>query len=86
MQLNNILKKGISENHFHLYGSVPVFHISWISLMNRVLDSDIASKLREYDLAKRNSNIQYSAEYKEDSLMIQHFQAALIRLVLFERV
>lgn len=86
MQLNNILKKGISENHFHLYGSVPVFHISWISLMNRVLDSDIASKLREYDLAKRNSNIQYSAEYKEDSLMIQHFQAALIRLVLFERI
>lgn len=86
MQLNDILKKGISENHFHLYGSIPVFHISWISLMNRVLDSDVASKLRNYDQTKRNANIQYSAEYEENSLMIQHFQAALIRLVLFEKI
>lgn len=86
MQLNDILKKGISENHFHLYGSAPVFHIAWISLMNRVLDSDIAAKLKGYDQTKRNTNIQYSAEYEEDSLMIQHFQAALIRFVLFEKI
>lgn len=39
-QLNKILKRGISENHFHLYGSAPIFHISWLSLMNNICTND----------------------------------------------
>ena len=27
VQLRGILQEGISENHFHLYGSAPVFHL-----------------------------------------------------------
>ncbi len=34
-RLNALMSKGISENHFHLNGSVPVFFLSWICLMNQ---------------------------------------------------
>lgn len=33
-QIGELLKQGLSENHYHLYGSVPVFQLSWVSLMN----------------------------------------------------
>lgn len=36
-RLQNILKKGISENHFHLTGSTQVFSLSWMCLMNHPL-------------------------------------------------
>ena len=35
-QLDMVLARGYSENHFHLNGSAPIFHISWISLMNNI--------------------------------------------------
>ena len=36
MVLNYILSHGVAENHFHLKGSSPTFHLSWQSMMNRV--------------------------------------------------
>lgn len=33
-QLQNILGKGVSENHYHLNGSAQVFPITWVTLMN----------------------------------------------------
>lgn len=33
-RLKALFSKGISENHFHLNGSVPMFFLSWICLMN----------------------------------------------------
>lgn len=44
-----ILQKGISENHFHFWGSIPIFQMSWISLMNNVTSSKMLEYLREYD-------------------------------------
>lgn len=82
-QLNHILMRGISENHFHLYGSSPIFHLSWLSLMNNVLDSRLAENLKKYDFDRRSTNVHYGADYKEDSLALQYYQAALIRLFLF---
>ena len=82
-QLNRIMQRGISENHFHLYGSAPIFHISWVSLMNHVLNSRAAVNLKKYDLQRRNSNIRYNANYREHSLLHQYYQAALIRVFLF---
>lgn len=35
-RLENILSKGMAENHFHLKGSSNTCLLSWISLMNRV--------------------------------------------------
>jgi adenosine deaminase len=31
--LRAILQKGIAENHYHLWGSVPSFHLIWLRLM-----------------------------------------------------
>lgn len=82
-QLNQIMKRGISENHFHLYGSAPIFHISWLSLMNNVMNSKFADKLKKYDLERRYANIHYNVDYGEESLLIQYYQAAFIRVFLF---
>ena len=86
VQLNCIMERGISENHFHLYGSAPMFHISWISLMNHVMGTKISLKLRQYDKERRNSTVYQNVEYREDGLEIQHYQAALIRMILFSRI
>lgn len=82
-QLNRILQRGYSENHFHLYGSAPMFHISWISLMNNILNSKPIESLMRYDRDRRYCNIRYSADYQEESLVVQYYQAALIRVFLF---
>lgn len=86
VRLNLLLERGISENHFHLYGSAPIFHISWMSLMNNVISSKFAEKLREYDKNRRYSNKAYSGEYQEVSFYHQYLQAALIRLLLYSKI
>lgn len=85
-QLNHIVERGISENHFHLYGSAPMFHLSWISLMNNLSGSKTAEFLREYDQDRRYANIRYSINYAEETLVNQYRQAALIRLFLFVKL
>ncbi len=86
VRLNLLLERGISENHFHLYGSAPIFHISWMSLMNNVTSSKFAEKLREYDRNRRYSNKAYAGEYQEVSYYHQYLQAALIRLLLYSKI
>ncbi len=82
-QLNRMMQRKISENHFHLYGSAPVFHISWLSLMNDLRNTEVITRLEKYNMERRYANIHYSGNYGEDSLIIQYYQAALIRLYLF---
>ncbi|MGL5634748.1 MAG: hypothetical protein ACRCX8_18240 [Sarcina sp.] len=36
IRLNNILNKGMAENHFHLKGSSPFLNLNWVSLMNDI--------------------------------------------------
>lgn len=85
-QLNSILERGISENHFHLFGSTPMFHISWISLMNNLLESKFSEHFKQYDLDRRYTNVQYSSTYKSQPLVQQYYQAAIIRLYLFSEL
>lgn len=85
-QLKAILKEGISENHFHLMGSAPYFQLSWIHLMNEILDENVVSNLRKFEERRRNVNIFYNETYKEDSFEIRLRQAFLIRLYLFARL
>lgn len=85
-QLNQIMRRGISENHFHLYGSAPIFHISWLSLMNNVVGSKFASQFKKYDLERRYVNIRYSGTYEEESLLKQYYQGAFIRIFLFSEM
>ncbi len=81
--LNNILKKGLSENHFHLKGSAPYFAMSWINLMNFAKFSTFANILRRYDKERRDPSVSYHSESSQPSLVCLYLQAATIRAFLF---
>lgn len=78
--LNRMFEKGISEHHFHLWGSAPYSQVSWINLMNHLTDNQYIKYLIEIE------NKPYTKEkdgfIRMDSLLIMHLQAALIRLYL----
>ena len=38
-RLNAMMKRPISDNHFHLFGSSMVFEINWLALMNNLYNS-----------------------------------------------
>lgn len=82
-QINRIMQRGISDNHFHLFGSAPSFQLIWLKLMNHVTDSQYKRALHEMDEKRRAVRSHYKAQYQEDSLVTMHFQAAVIRVVLF---
>lgn len=86
MQLNVMMGRGYSENHFHLNGSAPIFHISWISLMNNLNSSRLVSVLGSYDKDRRNVNAAYKSGYREYSFYIRALQAALIRVFIYSRL
>lgn len=81
--LNRILERGVAENHFHLKGSAPLFHLSWISMMNDVTNPVFYKALREYDRRRLNQNISQSALDPHAPLEMEYPRAALIRLFLF---
>ena len=83
MQLNRIMQRGISDNHFHLFGSAPSFQLIWIKLMNQVNNEVYLEAVNIIDKKKRRSRYKYSVKYKEESLEKMLFQAALIRVVLY---
>lgn len=83
MQLNRIMQKGLSDNHFHLYGSAPTFKLIWIRLMNGLNNAFFLQSLQNIDRKKRVFRQNYTKKFQEESLEIMHFQAALIRLSLF---
>lgn len=52
-RLQNIMNKGIAENHFHINGSSQNFMLNWISIMNDITyDSKIIQQL-DYRLSKK---------------------------------
>lgn len=82
-QLNAVMERGISDNHFHLFGSAPVFPQIWLRLMNDVYLNPYVKKFREIDRKRRNMHYSFDMEYQEESLGCMVLQAALIRVVLF---
>lgn len=81
--LNRLMEKGVAENHFHLKGSAPLFHLSWISMMNDVCNPNFKRTLDEYESGRLYMKVNYRTEYVEESLYISYLRAALIRLYLF---
>lgn len=86
LPLKKFLREGISENHFHLWGSAPIFDLSWISIMNHIDNSSMLNVLKSYDSNRRYSHVRYGEAYTERPLYIQAIQAALIRLYLFSKM
>lgn len=83
VELNNMLNRGLAENHFHLKGSAPYFYMSWINLMNQVNDKKFIRILRKYDENRMQEFSVYHTEAAEASLVLMHLQSALIRLYLY---
>lgn len=89
LRLRQILKRGISENHFHLNGSVPVFFLSWVSIMNHPQkirtffnDNYIKEKM-EYNLYSKKISTD-----KERIITLKEklYLASYIRGILFKKV
>lgn len=81
--LNCILKKGISDNHYHLRASLPYFDLSWISLMNSVTQVHIFKYLDELDKNSRNVRKRYITDMPNETFAVLHLKAALVRLYLY---
>lgn len=84
--LHQILDRGVAENHFHLNGSAPLFHLSWLSLMNHIASAGFAEKLKQYEKRRLFHAHEYNADYADETLMHMHRQAALIRFLLFMKL
>lgn len=87
IQLRNMTGKGMAENHFHLWGSAPYFHLSWIHLMNHLTDAESIRQEIEIDQNLRTHYRIYDTQQQtirgiRDCCM----RAALIRLFLFSRL
>lgn len=78
--LNNIFQKRMIDLHYHLYGSIFVFDLNWLSLMNDVNDrKDCFLKLHDY----LNEVHLVQVGEKVTSLYNRVMKAAAIRLLLF---
>ncbi len=82
-ELNRLMEQGVAENHFHLKGSSPTFHLSWISMMNDVLNPKFRKVFEKYEKQRLSTKVLYSAGTVEDTLYHSYLKAALIRLYLF---
>lgn len=84
--IRELMKHGLSENHSHLNGAVPVFQLTWLSLMNHpnqafVFERDIKKSSRfevNLDPAPMQSHDDYQMSWSERIQL-----AAWIRVKLF---
>ncbi len=83
LPLNEVLSRGMSDNHFHLRASAPYFTLSWISLMNSVTCNQVSAQLDKINEQPRNPKVRYRYQYDEDSFSILHLKAAAIRVYLY---
>ena len=81
--LNCLVAKGVAENHFHMKGSAPQFHLSWISLMNQIDKSEFDGIFEKYEKNRLQRNLNLNVDYPGSRLSDMWRQAALIRLFLF---
>lgn len=84
-ELNMILNEGMAENHFHLKGSAPMFHITWCRFMNGKINNNDKENLKSIE---RKSRKAVSEFYwcKNLSLEKMIMQATFIRVYLFSRL
>lgn len=85
LELQRLLSKGVSENHFHLNGSTQMFSLAWCYLMN------YPEKAGQYF---RNMNFQenlkggmsYGVRDNRISMRQRMYEAAWLRAELFRKV
>lgn len=83
--LNDMLAKGLAENHFHLHGSTQSFPLSWACMMNH--PSDLHAYFSSHSQFVFNLNYNASSGTKDNVMDWEHriLYAAMIRALLSER-
>lgn len=81
--LNRLMQEGLAENHFHLKGSAPTFHLSWINLMNYPEEEQFSEILKSYDTHKLQKEMAVDQNQRSESYVTMWRQAALIRVFLY---
>lgn len=98
--LNQLLRRGISDHHMHLWASVPYFQVSWLNLMNDIAYSPYLQSCLRIDQEEWSLDQEWSAGQEwdlarkrrvlkrrgEGSLVSKCQQAALIRVYLCARL
>lgn len=91
-QLNALLRQGVSDHHFHLWGSTPYFHISWVNLMNDLHGNEYQKNLRRLNPSPWSAEKTWKRKHGDDrEAEEEHLWesaqvcAAWIRLYLCER-
>jgi len=82
VRLRHILSSGYSENHFHLKGSSPAFHFSWICLMNNIVN-------RKTDFLSNKMKQTFFSNAEADKNLTLHdmvIRAAVIRCFLWQKL
>lgn len=82
-QLNAILKQGISDNHFHLFGSAPIFPLVWIRMMNDIHHGKYMISLMGIQNNRRKFQYHLSDKYEEYTPNVLSLQAALMRALMY---
>lgn len=87
--VNEVMGEGAAENHFHLTGSVPPFHMSWVVMMNHPSDIYRLEKegwiKKEFDRAMTPSQSYRPNERKMSSVELIQL-AFWLRAHLFNRI
>lgn len=84
-RLRGVLNKGIAENHFHLKGSAPHFHLAWISLMNKV-DNRSAEFKKLKKQGKKYGLYRSGEENNHQDIQLLVLKAAYIRMIMSTRL
>lgn len=83
-QLNAIMSDGISDNHFHLFGSAPVFPLIWLRMMNDINHGKYMAGLMGIDQSRRHFQYNLSGVKEHFSAQILILHAALMRAVMYD--
>ena len=83
VQLQRMTRQGMAENHFHLWGSAPYFHITWIWMMNHMEELEKRESISNLNQDPRTLYLTSGRLETEADLKKCCLQAALIRLYLF---
>jgi len=89
LRLNNIFKRGLADNHFHLNASNPVFDLKWVFMMNHIFDGTkkkIRNALDEYDKDFLSGVLETSHTKNRLTLYELSYIAAVLRVMLYKWV
>lgn len=86
MQLRNLMRFGLAENHFHLWGSSPYFHLAWLRMMNDIIEVETGKEPDIMDSNLRTGYMVYDKKYPEKDMKSCCLRAALIRVFIFSEI